>query len=80
MVYFFIFKPKIAIWEILEGLAMLIYFMDIWSNLRPFDIFYGPLVYFVVIWYIFSSRWHIAPKNLATLGRRKNSRRNCDAK
>jgi hypothetical protein len=27
--------------------------MTIWSILRPLEIFYGPLVYFVVIWYIF---------------------------
>jgi hypothetical protein len=29
--------------------------MDIWSILLPFDIFYGHLVYFVVIWCIFPS-------------------------
>jgi hypothetical protein len=28
------------------------YFREIWSILRPFEIFYGHLVYFVVIWYI----------------------------
>jgi hypothetical protein len=27
--------------------------MTIWSILRPLEIFYGHLVYFVVIWYIF---------------------------
>jgi hypothetical protein len=32
---------------------MFVYFMDIGSILGPFDIFYGHLVYFVVIWYIF---------------------------
>jgi hypothetical protein len=32
---------------------ILVYFMTIWSILRPFEIFFGPLVYFVVIWYIF---------------------------
>jgi hypothetical protein len=32
---------------------MLVYFMDIWSILQPIDIFYGHLVYFVVICYIF---------------------------
>jgi hypothetical protein len=26
--------------------------MTIWSILRPLEIFYGHLVYFVVIWYI----------------------------
>jgi hypothetical protein len=29
---------------------LLVYFIDIWSVLRPFDIFYGHWVYFVVIW------------------------------
>jgi hypothetical protein len=32
-------------------------FQDIWSILRPFDIFYAHLVYFVLIWYIFSPGW-----------------------
>jgi hypothetical protein len=27
--------------------------MSIWSILRPFGIFYGTLVYFIVIWNIF---------------------------
>jgi hypothetical protein len=27
--------------------------MTIWSILRPLEIFYGYLIYFVVIWYIF---------------------------
>jgi hypothetical protein len=39
--------------------------MDVWSILRPFDIFYDHLVYFVEIWYIFP-RYGIK-KNLATL-------------
>jgi hypothetical protein len=34
---------------------VLMYFVDSWSILRPFDIFYGHLVYFVVILYIFPS-------------------------
>jgi hypothetical protein len=37
----YIFKPKIPIWVILEGLAM-----------EDVGTFYGHLVYFVVIWYI----------------------------
>jgi hypothetical protein len=50
-----IFKPKISIWEILEGLAMedvatfyghLVYFTAIWYSLWPFDIF-SPFWYFV---------------------------------
>jgi hypothetical protein len=28
-------------------------FLTIWSTLRALEIFYGHLVYFVVIWYIF---------------------------
>jgi hypothetical protein len=28
--------------------------MAIWSIFRPLGIFYGTLVYFVVIWYIFT--------------------------
>jgi hypothetical protein len=47
--------------EILEGLTMedIGIFMAIWSLLRPFRIFYGLLVYFMVIWYtyLFSSRF-----------------------
>jgi hypothetical protein len=43
---------------------MLVYYMCIWSILRPLEIFYGHLVYFVVIWYIFP---RFGNKNLATL-------------
>jgi hypothetical protein len=32
---------------------ILVDFMTIWSILRPLQIFYGHLVYLVVIWYIF---------------------------
>jgi hypothetical protein len=39
-------------WRALQW-KMLVYPMDIWSILRPFGIFRGNLVYFVVIWYIF---------------------------
>jgi hypothetical protein len=39
-----------------EGLAMEDYvwcfFMDLWSILRPFDIFHDHLIYFKTIWYI----------------------------
>jgi hypothetical protein len=31
----------------------MVYFMTIWSILPPLEIFYGQLVYFVVIWYNF---------------------------
>jgi hypothetical protein len=38
---------RVLLWKIL------VYFMTIWSILRPLEILYGHLVYFVVIWYIF---------------------------
>jgi hypothetical protein len=34
---------------------------------RPFDIIYGHLVYFVVIWYIFHVLIYCTKENLATL-------------
>jgi hypothetical protein len=36
-----------------------------WSILRPFDIFYGHLVYCMVIWYIFPRFGILYQKNLA---------------
>jgi hypothetical protein len=38
---------RVLLWKIL------VYFMTVWSILRPLQIFYGHLVYFVVFWYIF---------------------------
>jgi hypothetical protein len=38
-------------WRVLQG-KILVYFMIIWSILRPLEIFYGHLVYFLVNWYI----------------------------
>jgi hypothetical protein len=38
---------RVLLWKIL------VYFMTIWSMLRPLEIFYGPLVYFVIIWHSF---------------------------
>jgi hypothetical protein len=55
-------RPKIPIW---------VYFMDIWSILRPFEIFYRHLVNLVVIWYNFSSFSLLvccSKKNLANPG------------
>jgi hypothetical protein len=40
-------------WQVLHW-KMLVYFMDTWSILRSLVIFYGHLVWFAVIWYIFS--------------------------
>jgi hypothetical protein len=52
----FIFRPKIfnlaTFWRVLQW-KMLVYCMGIWSILWTFNIFYGHLVYFVVVWYIF---------------------------
>jgi hypothetical protein len=42
-------------------------FLAIWSILRQFGLFYGNLVYFVVIWYIFTVLVCCTKKNLATL-------------
>jgi hypothetical protein len=38
---------RVLLWKIF------VYFMTIWSILRPLEIFYSHLVYFLVIWYIF---------------------------
>jgi hypothetical protein len=38
------------------------YFMDIWSILQPFDIFYDHMAHFVVIWYIFPFLYVVARK------------------
>jgi hypothetical protein len=52
---------RVLLWK------MLVYFMTIWSILRPLEILYGHLVYFVVIWYIFPVLVFWTKKNLATL-------------
>jgi hypothetical protein len=53
------FKPKIPIWVNFggscNGKAWYTYFMTIWRILLLLEIFNGHLVYFVVIWYIFTS-------------------------
>jgi hypothetical protein len=38
---------RVLLWKIL------VYFMTIWSMLRPLEIFYGRLVYFLIIWHSF---------------------------
>jgi hypothetical protein len=43
------------------------HFIDMLSIILPFDLFYGRLVYFVVIWYLFPVLVYCAKKNLATL-------------
>jgi hypothetical protein len=66
----FVFKPKIRILgkfrRVLQWKRM-VYFMDSWSILRSFVIFYGHFVKFVVIWYIFPILVFCNKKNLATL-------------
>jgi hypothetical protein len=48
---------------------ILVYFMSIWSILRPLEIFHGQLVNFVAIWYLFPHFGILKKykKNLATL-------------
>jgi hypothetical protein len=53
-------------WRALQW-KTIVYFVDIWSILRPFDILFGHLVYFVVIWYIFPLLVNCTKINLATL-------------
>jgi hypothetical protein len=53
-------------WRVLQW-TMLVYFMAIWSILRSFGIFYGHLIYFVAIRYIFPVLLCCTKKNLATL-------------
>jgi hypothetical protein len=68
MVYFQTKKILLWVkfWRALEW-KMLVYFTAIWNNLRPFGIFYGRLVHFVVNWYILHILVHSVYKNLATL-------------
>jgi hypothetical protein len=66
-----IFKPKIPIWVFryqrdLQWLT-LIYFIAVWSILRPFGICCGHLVYSLVIWYTFPVLVYCTNKNLATV-------------
>jgi hypothetical protein len=60
------FKPRIPIWQILEGLSKegvglfyshLVYFMAI-------GVFCGHLVYLMVIWYTFSTLWYVVPRKI----------------
>jgi hypothetical protein len=56
------------IWMVLQW-KLSVYFMDIWSILRPFYIFRGNLVYFVVIWYIFPGFGLLYQEKSGTPGR-----------
>jgi hypothetical protein len=50
-------------WRVLLR-KLLEYCMTIWSILRSLKIFYGHLVYFVAIWYIFSPFWFCGPRKI----------------
>jgi hypothetical protein len=66
MVYFKTITSNLCtFWAVLQW-KIFVYFMDILSILWPFDIFYGHLVYFVVIWYIFPVLVYRSKKNRAT--------------
>jgi hypothetical protein len=56
----FIFKPKIPFMRVLQW-QILVYFMTIWSILRPLEIIYGRLVYFMSFGH-FSPFWYFVPK------------------
>jgi hypothetical protein len=49
-------------WKVMQW-KILVYFMDTWSILRSFVIFYRHLVELVVIWYIFPF-WYFVPKKI----------------
>jgi hypothetical protein len=65
MVYFQTKSPNLGkFWRELQ-LKMLVYFMDIWSILRPFGIFHSHLVKFVLILYTFPRFGiHIVPRKI----------------
>jgi preprotein translocase subunit SecY len=53
MVYFETnYRSLGTFWRVLQW-KMLVYFMDIWSILRPLHKFYGHLLYFVAMWSFF---------------------------
>jgi hypothetical protein len=63
----FVFKPKNPnlgkFWRVLQW-KILVYFVTNRSILRPLEIFYGHLVYFVVIWYIFPRFGIFVPRKI----------------
>jgi hypothetical protein len=64
MVYFHTNNPYLGkFWSALER-ELLVHFRTIWNILQQFCVFYGHLVYSVVIWYIFPV---LGIKNLASL-------------
>jgi hypothetical protein len=74
MVCFLTKHPNLGkFWRVLPW-EMLVYFIDTWSILRSFVIFYAHLVQFVVIWYIFPVSVFCTKKNLATLVPTRNGK------
>jgi hypothetical protein len=67
MAYFPTKKSNLGKFGRVSQSKIIVYFMAIWSILRPFGIFYGHSVYFMVIWYIFPVWVCCTMKNLATL-------------
>jgi uncharacterized Tic20 family protein len=67
MVYFQTKNPDMGKFYRLWQWKMLVYFIAVWSILRPFGIFCGHLVYFMVSWYDFPVLVYCTKKNLATL-------------
>jgi hypothetical protein len=53
MVYFQTKNPNLGKFGRVLHWKMLVYFMDTWSILQSFVIFYGHLVKYLEIWYIF---------------------------
>jgi hypothetical protein len=60
-------------WRVLPW-EILVYFMTIWSILRPLEIFYGHLVYLGVIWFIFSHFCILDQEKSGNPGRDTNGR------
>jgi hypothetical protein len=67
MVYFQTKNPYLGKFLGVLLWKMLVCFIDTWSIVRPFGIFYGQLVYFVATWCIFSRFVCCTDTNLASL-------------
>jgi hypothetical protein len=67
MVYFQTKTPKWGKFRIALDWKMLKIFMASWIILQSYAIFYGQLVWFVFIWYIFPVLVSCTKNNLATL-------------
>jgi hypothetical protein len=50
-------------WKVLQW-KILVFFMALLSILRPIVIFYGHLVHFVDIWYVFPRFWYVVPRKI----------------